>query len=226
MRRLFQYGGITAGAILVAFGIGAIAMSINARSTVNDSLRHEQIVGTPDMTPDGIKAAAQEAGLTNVSLPTCSIAGKAVQAGSDARCFAEYMQIHALEATGGFVYAQMGQYTALSDAPASELSPGGGTSNPAYAQLDPATKRPVANAARNVWITETGLATALNTSYMASQLALFGIVVGIALILAGFGFAILAIGGALRSPETATAGQTDMTVPTPSAPATPATSVG
>ena len=36
---------------------------------------------------------------------------------------------------------------------------------------------------------------------MASQLALFGIVVGVALLLSGFGFAILAIGGALRNPE-------------------------
>ena len=36
---------------------------------------------------------------------------------------------------------------------------------------------------------------------MASQLALFGIVVGIALLLAGIGFGILAIGGALREPE-------------------------
>jgi len=33
---------------------------------------------------------------------------------------------------------------------------------------------------------------------MASQLALFGIVVGVALLLTGIGFAILAIGGALR----------------------------
>ena len=38
---------------------------------------------------------------------------------------------------------------------------------------------------------------------MASQLALFGVVVGIALLLAGLGFAILAIGGALRNRETA-----------------------
>ncbi len=35
---------------------------------------------------------------------------------------------------------------------------------------------------------------------MASRLALFGIVVGIALLLSGLGFAILAIGGALRNP--------------------------
>jgi hypothetical protein len=38
---------------------------------------------------------------------------------------------------------------------------------------------------------------------MASQLALFGIVVGIALLLAGIGFGILALGGALESPRTA-----------------------
>jgi multisubunit Na+/H+ antiporter MnhC subunit len=50
-------------------------------------------------------------------------------------------------------------------------------------------------------VTETALTTALNTSYMASRLALFGIVVGIALLLTGIGFAVLAIGGALRSAE-------------------------
>jgi F0F1-type ATP synthase membrane subunit c/vacuolar-type H+-ATPase subunit K len=36
---------------------------------------------------------------------------------------------------------------------------------------------------------------------MASQLALFGIVVGIALLLTGIGFGILAVAGALRSAE-------------------------
>ena len=45
--------------------------------------------------------------------------------------------------------------------------------------------------------------TALNTSYMASQLALFGVVVGVALLLAGIGFGILAIGGALETGRTA-----------------------
>jgi hypothetical protein len=63
--------------------------------------------------------------------------------------------------------------------------------------------KPAENPARNVWIQETALSTALNTSYMASQVGLFGIVVGIALLLSGLGFAILAIGGALRNPDTA-----------------------
>jgi hypothetical protein len=41
-------------------------------------------------------------------------------------------------------------------------------------------------------VTETALATALNVSYIAEQISLFGIVVGIALLLAGVGLVILA----------------------------------
>jgi multisubunit Na+/H+ antiporter MnhC subunit len=79
----------------------------------------------------------------------------------------------------------------------------GATSDEKYALTDPKTQRPVDNGLRNLWVTETALTTALNTSYMAEQLSLFGIVVGIALLLSGIGFAILAVGGALRSREPA-----------------------
>ena len=43
-----------------------------------------------------------------------------------------------------------------------------------------------------IWITETALATGLNVSYMAEQISIFGIVVGIALVLTGIGLVILA----------------------------------
>jgi hypothetical protein len=198
MRRVLEVGGLVAGAVLIAFGIVAIVMGVNGRSTVNSELKQQQVVGTPDMTPAGIKAAVQKAGLKNISFPSCTVANKPVKNGATARCFAEYMQIHALEATGGFAYSQMGQFSAKAGTPKSQLMPGGGTSNPKFAQLDLKTKQPVSNGARNVWVTETALTTALNTSYMASQLALFGIVVGVALLLSGVGFAILATGGALR----------------------------
>jgi hypothetical protein len=46
--------------------------------------------------------------------------------------------------------------------------------------------------------------TALNVSYMASQISLFGIVVGIALILTGIGFLILALAVFSRHNEGAT----------------------
>src|SRR5262249_46536378 len=122
----------------------------------------------------------------NISLPSGDIAGKAITNGSLAREFAKYMRIHTLEATGGVPYASMPRYA---------TADGKGTNDATKALVS--NGHPVANAARDIWVTETALTTALNTSYMAEQLANFGIVVGVALVLSGFGFAILAIGGAL-----------------------------
>src|SRR6266516_6976992 len=171
-RKLFEYGGIAASIVLVAFGIAAIVLGVNGRSTVQNSLAQEQIVGTPDMTPSAIKAEAQKAGLpTSIKLPTVSVAGKAINNGSRARAFAGYMRIHALEATGGFTYAQMGRFTAKPGTPASQLAKGGGTDNPQFAFVDAKTKQPVRHDARDIWVTETALTTALNSSYMAEQLA-------------------------------------------------------
>ena len=191
MRKVLEIGGLVAGAVLIVFGVAAIVMGANGRSTVGNELKQQQIVGTPDMTPAAIRAEAQKAGLQNVSFPTKSVAGKAITNGTLAREFAGYMRIHALEATGGYVYSQMGMYVAKQGTPKSELMPGGGTSNAEFAQIDPKTSQPVSNGARNVWVTETALTTALNASYMATQMALFGIVVGVALLLSGIGFVIL-----------------------------------
>lgn len=204
MRKLFELGGLAAGVVLIAFGAAAIAMGVNGRDTVNQSLQNEYIVGSSDMTPSAIKIEAQKAGIASAvkQWPTQSVANQKIDTGAKARVMAEYMHIHALEATGGYTYAQMGIYTAKPGTPKAQLMPGGGTDNTAYAAVDPTTRQPVQNGARQVWVTETALTTALNTSYMADQLGLFGTVVGIALLLAGFGFGILAIGGALRNPET------------------------
>jgi hypothetical protein len=201
MRKLFEIGGLVAAAVLIAFGIGAIAMSIDGRQTVRDSLKLEQIDGSPDMTPAAIAVEAKKAGLTGVDLPTESVAGKAIDNGARARAFASYMRIHALEATGGLTYAQMGRFIAKPGTPAKLTDGHGATSNEQYALVDPKTNRPLDNGARNIWVTETALSTALNTSYMAEQLSLFGLVV--ALLLSGIGFAVLAFGGALRNPQTA-----------------------
>jgi hypothetical protein len=203
MRKALEIGGVVAAAVLVAFGIAAIVMGVNGRDTVSNSLKAEQIVGSPDMTPAAITAAAKEAGLKDFTVPTLSVAGKPINTGDRARAFAGYMRIHTLEATGGLTYAQMGRYLAKPDAPKSATDGNGGTSDPKYAQIDAKTQQPVSNGARDLWVTETALTTALNTSYMADRLSVFGIVVGVALLLSGIGFAILAIGGALRSEETA-----------------------
>jgi hypothetical protein len=199
-RKLLEWGGFGAGAILVAFGVVAIAMGFSGRATVADSLSLEKIVGSADMTPALIAKEAKDAGLTNVAnMPTVDVAGKAIDNGTKARAFASYMRIHALEASGGFTYAQMGRFTAKPDAPKAELAVGGGTDNPQFAVIDAASKQPVANGVRNLWVTETALTTALNTSYMADRLGLFGIVVGIALLLSGIGFIVLAFAALHRT---------------------------
>jgi hypothetical protein len=192
LRKLLEWGGFAAGAILVTFGVVAIAMGFSGRSTVSDSLKLEKITGTPDMTPALIAKEAKEAGLTGVSLPSKSVAGKAINSGDRARTFASYMRIHALEATGGYTYAQMGRFQAKPDTPKAQLAVGGGTDNPQWALVDTATTQTVANGARHLWVTATALSTALYTSYMADRLGLFGIVVGIALLLTGIGFFVLA----------------------------------
>jgi len=200
LRKLLEWGGFGAGAILIAFGVVAIAMGFSGRATVADSLKLEKIVGSADMTPALIAKEAKDAGLTNVAnMPTVDVAGKAIDNGARARAFASYMRIHALEASGGFTYAQMGRFTAKPDAPKAELAVGGGTDNPQFAVIDAASKQPVANGVRNLWVTETALTTALNTSYMADRLGLFGIVVGIALLLSGIGFIVLAFAALHRT---------------------------
>jgi hypothetical protein len=186
-RRILEIGGIIAGTLMIAFGIGALVMSINARSTVGDELKQEQIVGSADMNPTAIAVAMKESGLENVAAPSCDVAEQPITSGDDARCFAKYMRIHALESSGGLTYAQMGRFLAAKD----PTNPAG-TSDETAALKDESGK-PVSNAARNTWVTETALATALNVSYMAEQIALFGIVVGIALLLSGIGFIILAL---------------------------------
>jgi hypothetical protein len=190
MPRPFRLAGIIAGLVLVAFGIGAIVIGASGRHEVSADIKREQIVGTPDMKPSLTAVAIKEAGLKDVAVPTCDVAGKAITNGSQAKCFAGYMRIHALEATGGKTYAQMPQYA---------TADGKGTSVAAQAVKDPKTGQPQSNAARQVWISETALATALNTSFFASSVGLFAIIMGIALLLSGVGFIVLAAG--LLGPE-------------------------
>ena len=176
-RKFFEYGGWIAGAVLIVFGVIAIVMGVNGRSEVRDALAAQKITATPD--------AAE---ITNGALQP----GQAITNGAQAKQFAKVMEHHALEATNGQRYAEMGRFLTESGQP---------TSDEAKAAKDPKTGQPVENGLRNLWVTETSLSTALNMSYMAEQLSLFGIVVGVALLLTGIGFLVLSIGGALRTAE-------------------------
>jgi hypothetical protein len=190
--KLFRWGGFVAGAVLLVFGIGALVVSYNGYNSVHNNLKAEGIVGSPDMTPAGIAKEAKAAGLpASVKLPSCSVAGKSVDSGDTARCFAQYMRIHTLEATGGQVYAEMGRY----------LDANGKATNDQAAAAKDAKGQPVANGARDIWVTETALTTALNTSYMAERLAIFGGVVGAALLFTGIGFIVISAGVLTREKD-------------------------
>jgi len=220
-RKVLEIGGIVAGVIMVAFGVAAIYMGFDGRSTVQSNLGNEFIVGTPDMTPaeiqkeipgivaaqrkiaaDAKKAGADPVDFTPVVAPSCSVAGQAIDNGSDARCFAEYLRIHALGASNGLTYAQMGRYLAKPDAPPAATDFNGATSDEKYAVVDPKSQYPVANPTRELWVTATALSSALNLAYTAEQISLFGIVVGIALLLSGIGLIILAVSVLHRAPAT------------------------
>lgn len=176
-RRIWELGGFVAGAVLVVFGAVAIFMGVDGRSTVRDSLKQEQITFGSVEDPAVATYAKQWA-------------GELVQTGEQARAFAKIMRYHTLNAEWNperLTYAQMGRYLAKDD-------PGNprGTNDEAAA-LEDEKGQPVANSFRNIWVTETALSTALNVSYMAEQVAIFGIVVGVALLLTGIGLIILAL---------------------------------
>ena len=181
-RRILEWGGLAAGITLIAFGIGALYMGIDGRNTVRDSIAQEQIY-FGDATDPAVAEHAEQ------------WAGEQVTTGDQARAFALVMREHTLSSTDGLTYAQMGRFQSA----ANPQDPTG-TSDEAAAAKDEAGA-PIANDARQIWVTETGLTTALNMSYMAEQLSVFGIVVGVALLLTGIGLMILALavlGGRFR----------------------------
>ena len=82
-RRLWEIGGFIAGAVLIVFGAVAIYLGANGYQTVQDELKKEYIVGGSDMTPDEIKAGAEEAGLPeSIELPTCDVVDEEINTGS------------------------------------------------------------------------------------------------------------------------------------------------
>jgi hypothetical protein len=172
-RGYWEIGGFLAGGVLILFGIVAIFLGVSGFNTTRDSIKAEGITFGSADDPAVAKYADQWA-------------GEQVTTGDQARAFAKIMREHTLESTDGLTYAEMGRFQSA----ANPDDPAGTSDEEAAAKDD--SGQPVANGARNIWVTETALTTALNMSYMAERLAVFGIVVGIALFLTGIGLVILA----------------------------------
>ena len=183
--KYWEIGGFLAGGLLIVFGVAAIFMGVNGYNTTRDSIKGEGITFGAANDPAVAKYAEQWA-------------GQQVKTGDQARAFAKVMRMHTLEATGGLTYASMGRFQS-----AAKPTDQAGTNDETAAAKD-ANGQPIANAARNIWVTETALTTALNVSYMAERLSVFGLVVGIALLLTGFGLVILAFAVFGREPKAET----------------------
>jgi hypothetical protein len=187
-KRYWEIGGFLAGGVLILFGVAAIFLGANGYTTTRDAIKDEGITFGSADDPAVQKYASEWA-------------DEQVTTGDQARAFAKIMREHTLESSGGLTYAQMGRFqsAAKPDDPA-------GTSDEAAAAKDE-NGQPVANGARNTWVTETALTTALNMSYMAERLSVFGLVVGAALLLTGIGLVILAFAVfGRREPATAAYG--------------------
>jgi len=174
-RRIWEIGGFVAGAVLIAFGAVAIYMGVDGMTTVRDSIKDEKIF-----------FSTQEDGDPATDRYASEWYGEQVTSGEQARAFANIMRTHQLERTEGLTYAEMGRFQSAAnpDDPA-------GTSDEALAAKDE-NGQPISNGARQSWVTAVAITTALNMSFMAEQLSIFGLVVGVALLLTGVGLVIVA----------------------------------
>jgi hypothetical protein len=174
-RSFWEIGGFLAGGVLILFGIVAIFMGVNGYTTVRDSIKDENIFFS---TAEDQDAATDEY--------ASQWYGEQVTTGEQARAFAQIMREHQLERTEGLTYAEMGRFTSAANPEDPK-----GTSDEEAALKDE-NGQPISNGARQSWVTAVAITTALNTSFMAEQLSIFGLVVGVALLLTGIGLVIVA----------------------------------
>jgi hypothetical protein len=172
-RKRLRVGGYISGGVLIAFGIAVVVLGLWGFAFTRDHIEREGIAFGPATDPAVQEHAEQWA-------------GEPVDTGRKALAQAEIMREHTLSSTGGLTYAEMGRYQS-----AANPSDPRGTNDEAAAAKD-ADGEPISNSARNIWVTETALATALDMGFMSEMLSIFSIVVGIALLLTGIGLVILA----------------------------------
>ena len=141
--RGLRIGGYISGGLLIFFGIAVIVLGVWGFAFTRDHIEREGISFGPIEDP----AVAEHAP---------DWAGEPVDTGRKALAQAEIMREHTLSNTGGLTYAEMGQYQSAEN-PSDPV----GTNDPEAAAQDE-NGEPISNSARNIWVTETALATALD----------------------------------------------------------------
>jgi hypothetical protein len=163
MKKLFPILLVVVGLAFLVGGAYTTLRGFDAKRGVREQLLAQNIV-----TPE------------DAAIPNARVEDAAT-----ADAMADVIGVHALEATGGETYAEMGRFL---------TTDGGDTSDEAEALKDEAGN-PVANPLRNVAFQASTLQTSLHTAHMAFNVA--DLVIGIGLLIAVLGFAVGGIGVAL-----------------------------
>jgi hypothetical protein len=160
VKKLFPILLIALGVVFLGAGGYATYRGFDARDQVRDELLAQDIT-----TPE------------DASIPNAQVDDIAT-----ARSMADIIGHHALEATDGLTYSEMGRFAVESGDPA-------GTDDP-EAALTGADGRPVANSARNTAFQASALRTSLYSSVMAFEVSTLVLGIGAMVIVLG-----LAVGG-------------------------------
>jgi hypothetical protein len=165
MKKAFPILLIVIGVAFLFGGGYTVVRGVDARNQVQDELMASKIVTPAD-----------------ASIPNTPVTDK-----ETAASMADIIEHHALEATNGLTYSEMGRFATPDGNPA-------GT-NEAAAAAKGADGKPVANNARNTAFQASALRTSLFSSVMAFEIAT--LVVGLGIMLAALGIAIGGTGIAL-----------------------------
>lgn len=154
MKRAFAITLVIIGVGFLGGGMYTIARGWDARNEVRSQLLAQKITTTED----------------------AEIPNARVQDAATADAMADIIGVHALEATGGKTYAEMGRFLAAD---------GGDTNDEAQALKD-SEGNPVANPLRNVAFQAAALQTSLHASHMAFEVS--NLVIGLGLLIVVLGF--------------------------------------
>ncbi|HET7489933.1 MAG TPA: hypothetical protein VFJ85_18550 [Acidimicrobiales bacterium] len=165
MKKIFPIALIVLGALFAAGGVYAVARGLDAKDQVKTELIAQDITTPAD------------ARVPNV----------AVKDAATAKVMADIINKHALEASGGKTYSEMGRYLALD----------GTDTNDAAKAMKGADGKPLANPVRNTLFQASSLRTSLYTSIMAFNVS--DLVVGLGLMILVLGIAVGGIGIALAA---------------------------
>jgi hypothetical protein len=163
MKKAFPISLMILGLVFLGAGVYTMFRGFDAKDQVRDELVAQNIT-----TPE-------DARIPNVT----------VDDPASAKAMADIIGVHALEATGGETYAEMGRYLATD---------GGATNDEALAMTDD-KGNPIANPLRNVAFQASSLRTSLYTSVMAFNVS--DLVIGLGLMIVVLGLAVGGMGVAL-----------------------------